>query len=203
MKILTARATRATGLQLSIVVLASIAVTAAATSVAGPQRQTPKTDFGSIVGSGAAKGSTVHADATALRQQVEDEASQFADAARIFGSRLTAAERRDLQGACESVVASENNARSQQRLQSLLARYEATDPQTVLRFCLDTSYTRLRNEIAANVTALERTSASDVNAQANIELQDNLQRQQQTLTTLSNIMKTRHDTAKNAISNVR
>jgi hypothetical protein len=203
MKILTARATRATGLQLSIVVLAAIAVTGAATSVAGPQRQTPKTDFGSIVKTESANLGTMRANATMLRQEIDNEASQFADSARNFGSRLTAAERRDLQGACESVVASDGDARSQRRLQSLLARYKSTAPETVLRFCLDRSYTRLRNEVAASVTALERTSETGAEAQANVELQNSLQRQQQTLTTLSNIMKTRHDTAKNAISNVR
>lgn len=93
--------------------------------------------------------------------------------------------------------------RAQRRLQSLLARYEATDSQTVLRFCLDRSYARLRNEIAVSVSALDRIKASGAEAEANIELQSSLQRQQQTLTTLRNIMKTRHDTAKNAISNVR
>jgi hypothetical protein len=199
MKIMTARAKKITSLQLSIVVLAAVA----ATSVASPQRQTPKTDFGSIVKIEPANLGTTHADATALRQEIEDEASQFADAARIFGSGLTVAERRDLQRACESVVRNESSARAQRRLQSLLARYEATDPQTVLRFCLDRSYARLRNEIAASVSALDRMKASGAEAEANIDLQNSLQRQQQTLTTLSNIMKTRHDTAKNAISNTR
>jgi hypothetical protein len=40
-------------------------------------------------------------------------------------------------------------------------------------------------------------------AQANIDLQNTLQKQQQTFQTISNVMKTKHDTAKNSISNVR
>jgi hypothetical protein len=199
MKILTARARSVTSLQLSIVALAALA----ATSVMGQTRQTPRTDFGSILKARPADLGAIHADATALRQNIEDEATRLADAARIFGSRLTAAERRDLQGACESVVANEGDARTQRRLQSLLTRYEATDPETVLRFCLDPAYARLRTEIAATVSGVERIGASGINAQANIEMQNSLQQQQRLFTTLSNIMKTKHDTAKNAISNVR
>jgi hypothetical protein len=199
MKIMTARAKRVTNLQLSIVVLAVLT----AMSVSGQTRQTPTTDFGSVLKAGPADFGAMHADATALRQEIEDETTRFADAARIFGSRLTAAERRDLQGACESAVASEGNARTQRRLQSLLARYETTDSEAVLRFCLDPSYARLRNEIAATVSALERMRASGAEAEANIEMQNSLQRQQRTFMTLSNIMKTKHDTAKNSISNVR
>ena len=115
MKIMTARAKRVTSLQLSIVVLAALT----ATSVTGQTRQTPKTDFGSVLKAGPADLGAMHADATALRQEIEDEATRFADAARIFGSRLTAAEHRDLQGACEAVVASEGDARTQRQGQSL------------------------------------------------------------------------------------
>jgi hypothetical protein len=199
MKIMAARAKRVTSLHLSIFVLAALT----ATSVSGQTRQTSRTDFGSVLKAGPADLGAMHADATALRQEIEEETMRFAGAAQTFGSRLTAAERRDLQDACESVVASEDNARMQRGLQSLLARYETTASETVLRFCLDSSYARLRNEIAATVSALERMRASGAEAQANIEIQNSLQRQQRTFTTLSNIMKTKHDTAKNSVSNVR
>lgn len=195
----TARIMTVTSLRLSIVVFAALTVT----SVWGQARQTPKTDFGSIVKTGSADLGTIHADASSLRHEIEDEATRFADAARIFGSRLTAAERRELQRACEQVVASEGDARMQQRLQALLARYEAMESETVLRFCLEPSYARLRAEMAATVSTLERLRASGTETEVNIELQNSLQRQQQTFTTLSNIMKTKHDTAKNAISNIR
>jgi len=63
--------------------------------------------------------------------------------------------------------------------------------------------TRLGNEgsLAAGVAKLRALEKTD-NA-AMIKLQMAMQRENQVFTTVSNVLKTRHDTIKNAISNIR
>jgi hypothetical protein len=48
-----------------------------------------------------------------------------------------------------------------------------------------------------------RAANEDLSQQKALELQMAMQRENQSYTTLSNIMKTKHDTVKNSISNVR
>ena len=194
--------------KLSITVLVGLASTSiAAQSVRPPsaERQTPKTDFGSVLreGAQATNFGVLLGDARALQQEVERDAARAAGAARAFGNRLAAAERRDLESACRAVVASEEDAQAQRQLQELLARHPDADPDAVLRFCLDPAYAELRSEVAATVRTLDRMRASGSDMQAHLDLQNTLQQQQRKFTTLSNVMKTRHDTAKNSIGNVR
>jgi hypothetical protein len=61
---------------------------------------------------------------------------------------------------------------------------------------------QLRADVQASRRTLERINASG-DTQSNVDLQNTLQKQQQLEQMISNIMKAGHDTAKNAISNVR
>jgi hypothetical protein len=142
---------------------------------------------------------------TELQQRVDLEAAQSARAAQAFGSSLGAAERRELQASCTALVANENDAGAQRRLQEYLSRYKDNNPEAVLRFCLDPSFRQLSSELQASAQSLRRASGggSGSTARADTTLEDRLQQQQRKYTTLSNIMKTRHDTAKNSIGNVR
>jgi hypothetical protein len=138
-----------------------------------------------------------------LRESVAADAAKNARAAQAFGDTLGAGERRDLQSACTALVANERAARAQQRLQALLARYQDNDPQAVLRFCLDPAYRQLQSELEASSQALRRSGAANVDDRSSAALETTLEQQRRRYTAISNIMKTRHDTAKNSIGNVR
>lgn len=187
----------------ALAALASASIPAQNVSAPAAPRQTPKTDFGSVMreGAQATNFGVLLGEASALQQAVDGDAARSAAAAQAFGTRLAGAERRELQGACAGLVANEDDARAKQRLTALLARYKNTAPETVLRFCLDNQYGQLRSDVAASVRAVERAARGE--AQANVDLQNALQQQQRAYTTLSNVMKMRHDVAKNAINNVR
>jgi hypothetical protein len=135
-----------------------------------------------------------------LQQRVEAEAAQSARAAQAFGSSLSAGDRRGLQGTCTALVANANDATAQRRLQEYLSRYKDDNPQAVLRFCLDPSYRQLQSGLQASVESLRAGRSGE---QASAALEETIERQRRTFTTISNIMKTRHDTAKNSIGNVR
>lgn len=169
------------------------------------ERQTPKTDFGTIVGrrAQATSFSILLDDARALQQAIDRDATRSAAAAQTFGERIEQSDRHALQHACAALVTNERDEQAQRRLQEVLARHRDTDSDAVLRLCLDPHYRQLQSDVAAIVQALERKRASDGQAESDPALSAALQRQQSVFTTLGNVMKTRHDTAKNSISNVR
>jgi hypothetical protein len=138
-----------------------------------------------------------------LQQQLELEAAKSARAAQAFGASLSAADRRELQGACTALVANPNDATASQRLEQMMSRYRDNGAEAITRFCLEPAITRLRADLQASQQTLGRLSAGGSGAQANVDLQNALQKQQQVFTSISNVLKTKHDTAKNAISNVR
>jgi hypothetical protein len=139
-----------------------------------------------------------------LQSQLEAEAARSARSAQAFGASLTAMDRRDLQGTCSALVANPGDTQAQAKLQSFLSRYKDNTPEAVLRFCLDPAIARLNGELQASRQSLERmTAARAADDGRNAALETTLQQQQRTFTTISNVMKTKHDTAKNAISNVR
>jgi hypothetical protein len=138
----------------------------------------------------------------ALQQTVEAEAAKADRAAQTFGNGLSPADRRDLQRTCTALVANAGDLQAQRRLQELMARHGDNNPDAVLRFCLDPSYKQLQSELQASAEGLRRGRRGS-NPEASVELQDNLQRQQRAFQAISNVMKTKHDTAKNSISNVR
>jgi hypothetical protein len=140
---------------------------------------------------------------TDLQQRVEAEAAKSARAAQAFGNSLSAAERRDLQGACTALVANSNDARAQSRLREYLMRYKDNNQEAVLRTCLDPAYRQLQSDLEANSQAIRRASSRSSDEQALVDLESKLQQQNRSYTAISNIMKTKHDTARNAINNVR
>jgi hypothetical protein len=137
-----------------------------------------------------------------LQQQLEVEAAKSARAAQAFGASLTAADRRELQGACTALVANPNDATASQRLAQMMSRYKDNSAEAIVRFCLEPSIARLRADLQASRQTLNRLDTGS-GTQANVDMQNKLQQQQQVFTSISNVMKTKHDTAKNAISNVR
>jgi hypothetical protein len=172
-----------------------------------PARQAPQTSFGSVIKSGL---STSGAEASALlgatidlEQSLEIEASRSAAAAQTFGASLSAADRRELQGACTALVANPNDAAASRRLEQMMSRYRDNNAEAITRFCLNPAITQLQGELRASRQTFERLGTGGGDTQANIDMQNKLQQQQQTFSSISSVMKTRHDTAKNAISNVR
>jgi hypothetical protein len=137
-----------------------------------------------------------------LQQRVEAEAAKSSRAAQAFGNSLSAAEGLELQRACTALVADSSDARAQLRLQQFMSRYKDNNPDAILRFCLDPSYTQLQSELRANAQAIRRASSAG-DPQASVDFEGKLQQQQQTYQAISNVMKTKHDTAKNSINNVR
>jgi len=137
-----------------------------------------------------------------LQQRVAADATKSARAALVFGNSLSVAERRDLQRACTALVADSSDAQAQLRLREFMSRYKDNTPDAILRFCLDPSYTQLQSELQANAQAIRRASSAG-DRQASVDLEGRLQQQQQTYQAISNVMKTKHDTAKNSIGNVR
>lgn len=139
-----------------------------------------------------------------LQRQLEAEAARSARNAQAFGASLSATDRRDLQGTCSALVANPGDTQAQTKLQNFLSRYRDNSPEAVLRFCLDPAIGRLNGDLQASRQGLERMTAERAADDGrNVALENRLQQQQQTFSSISNVMKTRHDTAKNAISNVR
>jgi hypothetical protein len=138
-----------------------------------------------------------------LHERVTADAAIFARAAQAFGKTLSAGERRDLQSACSALVANQRNTRAQQRLQELLVRHQDHDREAVLRFCLDPAYQQLQSELDTSTQALRGPDARDVDDRAKAALETSLAQQHRRYTAISNIMKTKHDVAKNSINNVR
>jgi hypothetical protein len=101
------------------------------------------------------------------------------------------------------LVANANDADARRRLQIYLSRYQDNNPEAVLRFCLDPSYRQLQAELEASSQSLERASRGGAAARAGATTEDRLEQQQRMYQSISNVMKTKHDTAKNSISNVR
>jgi hypothetical protein len=155
-------------------------------------RQTPKTDFGAMLN-----------DTIELEQALEIEAARSARAAQAFGASLTAADRVELEGACTALVGNPNDAAASQRLERMMSRYRDNSAEAITRFCLDPVITKLRDDVQMSRRTLDDLNAGRGSAQANVDLQNTLQKQQQIFTSVSNVLKTRHDTAKNSISNVR
>jgi len=137
-----------------------------------------------------------------LQRQLEREAAKSARAAQAFGASLSAADRGELQGACTAIADDPNDAAAQGRLASVMSRHRDRSAEAIVRFCLDPVIVKLRDELRASRLELERLDTGR-GAQANAALDGRVQRQRQVFTTISNVMKTKHDTVKNSISNVR
>jgi len=175
---------------------------------ASPTRQAPNTSFGTVVKSGVQQPAATNfgvllGGTSELEQQLEVEAAKSGRAAQAFRASVSPADGRQLQSACATLVASPGDARATAALQQAMARYPNHDAEAIMRFCLEPTIAALRGELQTSRQTLERLNAAGGDAQANIDLQNTLQKQQQTVATISNVMKTKHDTAKNSISNIR
>jgi hypothetical protein len=172
-----------------------------------PTRQTPNTSFGTMVRTGvqpqASNFGVLLGGTTELQRQLETEAAKSARAAQTFGTSLSAADRRDLQSACSALVANPDDATASRQLEQIMSRYRDNNAEAIMRFCLEPTIAQLRAELQASRQTLERLGTAGGEAQANIDMQNKLQQQQQTFSSISNVMKTKHDTAKNSVSNIR
>jgi hypothetical protein len=170
-------------------------------------RTTPNSSFGTIVRSGVQPAATnfgvLLGGTTELERQLELEAGKSPQTVQAFRTVVSSADGRQLQSACTALVANPGDASATGALRQAMARYSSHDAEAIMRFCLEPTIAALRGELLASRRTLERLSAAGGDTQANIDLQNVLQKQQQTLQTISNVMKTKHDTAKNSISNVR
>lgn len=157
----------------------------------------------SVCASAEARAGALLSATIELEDALAIEAARSERGAQAFGASLSAADRRELQGACTALVANPSDAAARRRLELMMSRYRDNNAAVITRYCLEPAITQLRSDLQASQQALERLSAAGGGAQADIDLQNVLQKQQQTFTMISNIMKTKHDTAKNSISNVR
>jgi hypothetical protein len=169
-------------------------------------RTTPNSSFGTMVRNGAQPAATnfgvLLGGTTDLERQLGIEAAKSTRAAQAFRGVVSPADSGQLQSACAALVANPGDPSATDALRQAMARYSSHNAEAIMRFCLDPTIAALRGELQASRQTLERMSAGG-DAQANIDLQNTLQKQQQTFQTISNVMKTKHDTAKNSISNVR
>ena len=175
---------------------------------AAPATQTtPNSSFGTMVRSGAQPAATnfgvLLGGTTEAEQQLEIEAAKSARAAQAFRASVSPTDGRQLQSACATLVASPSDARATDSLQQAMARYPNHDAEAIMRFCLEPTLAELRGELQTSRRTLERLNAAGGDAQANVDLQNVLQKQQQRIATINNVMKTKHDTVKNSISNIR
>jgi hypothetical protein len=171
-------------------------------------RTTPNSSFGTMVRNGAQPAATsfgvLLGGTTELGQQLEIEAARSVSAAQAFRAVVSPADGRLLQTACAALVANPGDARAADALRQAMARYPNQDAEAITRFCVEPTIDKLRGELRASRQTLERLNGAGGGAtQANVDLQNVLQQQQRIFTTISNVMKTKHDTAKNSISNVR
>lgn len=138
-----------------------------------------------------------------LQESIAADAARSAHEAQAFGSTLSAKDRRELQNTCTALVRNERNARAQRQLQEFLSEYKDHDPNAVLRFCLDPAYRQLQTRLQTSMRSIERLNTfsagddelfpSDDSQLATVE--NRLQQENRMYTTISNIMKTRHDTS--------
>jgi hypothetical protein len=171
-------------------------------------RQTPSTSVGTMVRSGVQQTAATNfgvllGGTTELEQQLEIEAAKSAGAAQAFRAGVSPADGRQLHSACATLVANPSDARATDALRQAMARYPNHGAEAIMRFCLEPTIAALRGELKTSRQTLERLNAAGGDAQANVDLQNALQKQQRRMSTISNVMKTKHDTAKNSISNVR
>ena len=135
-------------------------------------------------------------DANELLRRVDAATATARGPAQKFGDRLTSTERLDLQGSCTALVADASDVRAQRRLQEYLARYQGDDLLAVLRFCLDPAYTRLHGAVKATTDAI-RQAGESASEPLGLDLQGKLQQETRMYEALRNVMKTKHEAAKN------
>lgn len=130
-------------------------------------------DFGSLLRAG-----------TELLAEVQAEADRTALAARELGRAMSVPDREALQAACTAVVAAPDDVAAERRLQRLLARYRDSDPEALMRLCLDPAYRRLQSDIRTTTMGLERAQTIGGALRSEAELEERLEEQRRTFETI-------------------
>lgn len=138
-------------------------------------------------------------NARSLQQSVDMEIAKTS-AAQKFAASLSAADAQALQGVCREAVARPTDAKVRQRFEESVARYRAAGADAIVSYCLAPSYQQLRRDVQG--TADKLNSQGDDAQLANVDLQNILQKQQQTLQMMSNISKMLYDTAASVIRKI-
>jgi hypothetical protein len=158
------------------------------TSNPSTTRQAPKTDFSSR----AAARDTLLTNARSLQRDV-DAAATKASTAQTFAASLSAADGQALQSACRDAISRPADPEVRHRFEELVARYRGFGADAIVSYCMTPPYQQLRRDVQTLTSKLE--SVGDDAQLANVDLQNVLQKQQQTLQMMSNISKMLYDTA--------
>lgn len=135
---------------------------------------------------------------TELLAQVQAEADRTALAARELGRAMSVAEREAMQTACTAVVAAPGDTAAERRLQRLLTRYRDSDPEALMRLCLDPVYRRLQSDIRTTAMGLERAQTIGGALRSEAELEERLKEQQRVFETIGEVSRKMPEAAQSA-----
>lgn len=139
-------------------------------------------------------------NARALQTSVDMEIAKASTAQKLAAS-LTTADAQALQAVCRETLARPTDGRLRQRFEELVARNRRAGADAIVSYCLSPSYQQLRREVQGTTSKLESQNSDDAQL-ANVDLQNTLQKQQQTLQMMSNISKMLYDTANAVIRKI-
>jgi hypothetical protein len=134
--------------------------------------------------------------ARSLQRDVDMEIAKASQSQKLAAS-LSPADGPALQAVCRETLARPADARLRQQFEQLVARNRSTGAEAIVSYCLAPSYQQLRRDVQS--TADKLNSVGDDAQLANVDLQNVLQKQQQTLQMMSNISKMLYDTATSVI----
>jgi hypothetical protein len=155
-------------------------------------RTAPKTDFGSMVGTGLSKSANAVMDAGAL-------AAPFIPGGAVLSAAITGVGSLKASAAAQTTTASGSNSTS-----LLASTGVSSDTSSTVSASSTLSDTQLSGDTGDMMSQMQQFS--EMNMSFNMQylaLQQKMQSDNRQFTSLSNIMKTKHDAAKNAINNVR
>jgi hypothetical protein len=154
-------------------------------------RTAPKTDFGSMVGTGLSKSANAVMDAGAL-------AAPFIPGGAILSAAITGVGSLKASSAAQTTTAAGANSTS------LLGSTGVSTTGSALAASSAVGGTQVAGGSGDMMSQMQQFS--EMNMSFNMQylaLQQKMQSDNRQFTSLSNIMKTKHDAAKNAINNVR
>ena len=143
---------------------------------------------------------TLLSNARALQTRVDMEVAKTSTAQKLAAS-LSTADAQSLQAVCSETLARPTDAKLRQRFEDLVARNRSAGADTIVSYCLAPSYQQLRRAVQDTARKAESQNSDDGQL-ANVDLQNTLQKQQQTLQMMSNISKMLYDTANAVIRKI-
>ena len=155
-------------------------------------RQTPPSDFGTVMRRGAD-----------LQRQVDAEVAGTSAAAAVVGNGLAATELRELDAACAALAASPDDANAKRRLEQWLTAHKGRDPAAIARFCLAPRYRALQSDLQRDLGNLRAAAPGEDQQAASLRLQMVMDRQSKMMATLSNLLKKMSDTAQSITQNLK